>query len=131
MEIFVGNLTANATEKELRKFFKSYSKNADIKINKLICKQGTLYYAIVDIASDKVALKAMHKLHCKKFNGRPAVVREFQYRAGNNDRRALNWRTTLWTQLERRLIERRKQYRLARKRDPEFGAYNNLVSKWF
>lgn len=131
MEIFVGKLVPNATVKELRQFFIGYGKSADIKINKLICKQGSLHYALVNIESDKIAQKAIRKLHRKRLNGRPVVVREFKYRAANNDRRALNWRMAVWTQLERRLLERRKQYKLVRKHEPEFSAYDDLVSKGF
>ena len=129
MDIYVGNLSANTTERELQKFFKGYGKQITIKINKFICKDGTLYFAIVDIESDKIAQKAIRKLHCQKIHGKPVVVREYQYRAGNNDRRAMNWRNHPWTQLERRALERRKKYKLANKREPEFSAYDNLVSK--
>ena len=131
MEIYVGNLAANVTEKELRNFFKGFEKKAAFKIQKLISKEGSLYYAKVDIDSDKVASKAIRKLHCRKLHGRPAIVREFQYRAGNNDRRALNWRTQPWIQLERRLDERRKRFKLANRRDPEYSAYDNLATKGF
>ena len=131
MEVFVGNLTSHVTERELRRFFKGYDKRATFQISKLICNASTSYYAMVDIESDKVALKAIKKLNNKLLDGRHLILREFQYRAGNNDRRALNWRTLVWDKLERRTNERRQKHKKADNKEPEFTAYDNLASKGF
>jgi RNA recognition motif-containing protein len=129
MEIFVGNLTSHVTERELQRFFKGYDKQATFQVFKLICNDGALYYGLADIELDKVALKALRKLNHKLLDGRPAILREFQYRAGNNDRRALNWRTLPWNKVERRMNERRQKYKKANLHEPEFTAYDNLASK--
>jgi RNA recognition motif-containing protein len=129
MEIFVGNLTSQVTERELQRFFKGYDKQATFQVFKLISNDGALYYGVADIEPDKVALKALRKLNNKLLDGRHAILREFQYRAGNNDRRALNWRTLPWNKVERRMNERRQKRKKANLREPEFTAYDNLASK--
>lgn len=131
MEIFVGNLSSHVTEKELQRFFKGYDKQASFRVLKLICSSGALYYGLADIEPDKLALKAIRKLNHKYLDGRHVILREFQYRAGNNDRRALNWRTLPWQKVERRLNERRQKHKKASLDEPEFSAYDNLASKGF
>ena len=131
MEVFVGNLTSHVTERELRRFFKGYDKQATFRVSKLISNANTLYYGIVDIESDKVAFKAIKKLNHKLLDGRHLILREFQYRAGNNDRRALNWRTLAWDKLERRANERRQKSKKANNNELEFTAYENLATKGF
>lgn len=131
MEIFVGNLGSHVSEKELQRFFKGYDKQATFQIFKLICNDGAIYYGLVDIESDKLALKAINKLNHKPLDGRHVILREFQYRAGNNERRALNWRTLAWERVERRAEERRQQRKKGKICEPEFTAYDNLVSKGF
>jgi RNA recognition motif-containing protein len=131
MEIFVGNLSSHVTERELQRFFKGYDKQATFQVFKLICNDGALYYGLVDIEPEKVALKAVRKLKNRLLEGRHVILREFQYRAGNNDRRALNWRTMTWDKVERRLNERRQKHKKGELREPEFSAYDNLASKGF
>ncbi|WP_172597707.1 RNA recognition motif domain-containing protein [Sulfuriflexus mobilis] len=131
MEIFVGNLSSQVTDKDLQRFFKGYDKQASFKVMKLICNHGTLHYGVAEIEPEKLALKAIRKLNHKSLEGRHIILREFQYRAGNNDRRAMNWRTMPWNQLERRMLERRKKYQVNSQHDPVFSAYDNLASKGF
>ncbi|NNG14411.1 MAG: hypothetical protein HKM22_04555, partial [Gammaproteobacteria bacterium] len=123
--------TSHTTERELRRFFKGYDKHATFQVSKLICNANTSYYGIVDIESDKVAMKAIKKLNNKLLDGRHLILREFQYRAVNNDRRALNWRTLVWDKLERRANERRQKSKKSNTIKPEFSAYDNLASKGF
>ncbi len=130
MEVFVGNLNARVSEAELQRFFKGYDKKATFKVHKLICNDGPLYYGIADIEQDKVALKSIRKLNNKPLDGRHVILREFQYRAGNNDRRALNWRSVIWEKIERRGNERRQKHKKANsRREPSFRAYENLATK--
>jgi len=129
MELFVGNLTANTREVELRKLFGSYAKNSTFTLHKLKFAHSTYFFAQIVIEPDKLALKAIKKLHGKKINGKPAIIREYEYRAGNNDRRALNWRNLLWNKIERRLNERRQRARLSTLYEPEFTGYNRLAKK--
>lgn len=131
MEVFVGNLNADVTEKELQKFFKGYDKKASFTINKFICNDGPIYYGIVDFEADKLALKAIRKLNHKSLNGHPTILREFHYRAGNNDRRALNWRNVIWEKLERRFTERRLKQKKVALSEPSYSGYDNLASKGF
>jgi len=55
-----------------------------------------------------LAKKAIKKLNYKRFKNRLIVIREFHYRASQNDKRALNWRMVEWLNKERRGRERRK-----------------------
>lgn len=129
MEVFVGNLSSHVSERELQRFFKGYDKQATFKVHKLICNDGPLYYGLADIEPDKVALKAIRKLNNKPLDGRHVILREFHYRAGSNDRRALNWRTIIWEKVERRANERRQKRKKASLPEPTFSAYDNLASK--
>ncbi|MDT8404350.1 RNA-binding protein [Sulfuriflexus sp.] len=131
MEIFVGNLSANVTEKELQRFFKGYDKQASFKVIKLIGNNVALYYGLANIAPDKLALKAIRKLNNKSLAGRRVALHEFQYRAGNNERRALNWRNVTWQKVERRLNERRQKQKKSSQHEPVYTAYENLASRGF
>lgn len=131
MEVFVGNLTAQVTENDLQQFFKGYHKRASFQVFKMMYNGTPLYYGTVDFEQDKVAMKAIRKLNNKLLDGRHLILREFHYRAGNNDRRALNWRSLAWERVERRLDERRKKHKKISQTEPEFSAYDNLASKGF
>lgn len=129
MEIFVGNLDAQTREADLRAFFKGYVKEARYSLRKVKAGYETLFYAIVDIEPEKLAVKAIKKLHAKRINGKPAIVREYQYRSGNNDRRAINWRSVVWDKIERRLTERRQNGKVFARNEPTFTGYDNLAKK--
>ena len=129
MELFVSNITADTREIELRKFFGSYAKNATFSLRKFKFDHETYFCAQVDIESEKLALKAIKKLHGKKLNGKPVSIREYEYRAGNNDRRALNWRELFWSHVERRFSERRQHAKQFIRNEPQFTGYNNLAKK--
>lgn len=129
MELFIGNISAGTRQHELQKFLGSYAKQAKFSLRKLRFDSSIYYYAHVNIESDKLALKAIKKLHGKRLNGKPVLIREFEYRAGNNDRRNLNWRNVLWDKIERRLTERRNRARLFERKEPEFIGYNNIAKK--
>jgi len=129
MELFIGNITAGTRQQELQKFLGSYGKQATISLRKLKFDTSVYYYAHVNIEPDKLALKTIKKLHGKRLNGKPVLIREFEYRAGNNDRRALNWRNLLWSKIERRLNERRLRARQFERKEPEFDGYDNVAKK--
>lgn len=130
MELYVGHLTSNDTLNDLRRFFKGYEKKAEFRIVKLLRAGGPLYYALIDFESDRLAQKALKKLHACKFNGRRVCVREYQYRIGGNERRALNWRERLWQSTERRNQERREKSRQAKQSQAEFTGYGNMAVKY-
>jgi len=129
MELFIGNLSAGTRQHDLLKFLGSFGKQASVSLRKIKFETSVYYYAHVEIESDKLALKTIKKLHGKKLNGKPVLIREFEYRAGNNDRRSLNWRHILWKKIERRLDERRHRSKLFERKEPEFVGYNNLAKK--
>lgn len=131
MEIYVGNLSSHITETELQRFFKGYDKQATFKVFKLTCKDGNLYYGLANIDPEKTALKAIKKLNNKLLDGHHVILREFQYRAGNNDRRALNWRSIAWERLERRMHERRQKHKKKSLEEPSYSGYDNLATKGF
>ena len=129
MELFVGNISADTRERELREFFGDYAKDAKITLHKLKLGYSTYFYARVDIKSEKLALKAIKKLHSKKLSGRSVPIREYEYRAGNNDRRTLNWREISWQQIERRFNDRRQHAKLFLRTEPEFSGYDQAAKK--
>jgi RNA recognition motif-containing protein len=96
---------------------------------KMIQSSGTHYFGVVEFESERLAKKAMKKLHSSKFHEHRVIVREYIHRASSNDRRALNWRTLTWTNLERRDLERRQKSRLGSVDEPEFDAYDNFAVK--
>lgn len=129
MELFIGNILASTRAHELQKFLGRFGKQAEISLRKLKFDSSVYYYAHVNIESDKLAQKIITKLHGKKLNGKPVLIREYEYRAGNNDRRSLNWRNILWNKIERRLSERRHRAKHFERKEPEFTGYNNLAKK--
>jgi len=116
MELFVGNLDPETTEYQLREFFKGFDKQATFKIVMLEEADSNegFVYGLITIESDRLAKKAMKKLNYKRLNERLILIREFQYRASQNDKRALNWRMKEWLERERRGRERRKNRKVTR-----------------
>jgi RNA recognition motif-containing protein len=131
MELYVGPLSSRTTSSDLERFFKGFENKAHFSIMKLIRSSGTHYFGLVDFESERLARKAMKKLHSSKFNEHRVIVREYEHRASSNDRRALNWRELSWTRADRRDIERRQKSRLGRNVEPEFDAYDNFAVKHF
>ena len=107
MDIFVGTLSPNASIAQLMDFFKAFSKQASFEIRRYKGEKGLLIFGIVSIPSERLAKKAIKRLHCKKLNNRIVAVREFTHRAASNDNRELNWRDKKWNTVERRRIDRR------------------------
>jgi RNA recognition motif-containing protein len=109
MDIYVGKLPDFATIIELKKFFKGYDKQARFDLRRCKGKDGSqITYGFVSIASERLANKAVKRLHMKKFMGTSVSVREYEHRASGNDRRQLGWRKKLWLGEERRQIDRRE-----------------------
>jgi len=109
VELFIGNLEMEVSEGDLRLLFKGYDKQATFKIVRMEGEEGvgSLVYGIVSIESERLAKKAIKKLNYKKVRDHMVIIREFHYRASQNDKRALNWRMKGWENEERRGIERR------------------------
>ncbi len=116
MELFIGNLDPETTELHLRTLFKGFDKQATFKIVSLEEIEGEedLIYGLITIESSRLAKKAIKKLSFKKLNDRLVIIREFHYRASQNDKRALNWRMKHWQERERRARERRKNRKVTK-----------------
>lgn len=119
MELFIGNLDPETTEGQLRTLFKGFDKQAVFRIIMLETSEDEeiFIYGLVIIESDRLAKKAIKKLNYKKLNDKPVLIREFQYRASQNDKRALNWRMKQWQAQERRSRERRKNRKVMKNLD--------------
>lgn len=110
MEIFIGNLSPHTTLSDLIGFFKGFSNKAKFRIIEKRQDDGSRYrYGIAFFDSDKLALKAIKKLHQKPLRGELVVLREYFHRNYSNERRALNWRNIPWQGVERRQQERRRK----------------------
>lgn len=110
MEVFIGNLSPNATLSDLIVFFKGFSSKAKFHIiEKRQEGGGKFRYGIAYFDSDKLALKAIKKLNQKPLRGERVVLREYFHRNYSNERRALNWREKPWHGEERRQQERRRK----------------------
>ena len=120
MDIFVGKLPDTASLAELKNMFKGFDKQATFKIKRMRGREGRLTYGLVSIPSERLARKAIKRLHMKKFMGRSVCVREYSFRAAGNDRRQLGWRRKLWLGQERRQIDRRDS---KSEKENEFDSY--------
>ena len=129
MELFIGNLRSETRQADLQHFFGRLANNVKISLRKIKAGTSIDYYAHVNVESEKDALKIIKKFHGKRLNGKPVLIREYEYRAGNNDRRRLNWRNIIWNNPERRVNERRRHVKIFDRREPEFSGYNNLAKK--
>jgi RNA recognition motif-containing protein len=129
MELYIGHLTSSDTISDLKRFFKGYDKKASFRIVKLLRAGGPLYFGLVKVDSDRLARKALKKLHAAKLNGHRVCVREYEHRSGSNERRALNWRNIAWQYTERRMTERREKSCLEREDEPEYSGYDHMAIK--
>jgi RNA recognition motif-containing protein len=127
MEIYVGNWPSGADNYDLRKLFERdllrvgihrrmrglfrRRDNQERERFRVVIEQKngvTFHYGRVTLEPDDMARIAIERLNGSNYRGNVLVVREWQTRAYQNDRRALNWRTKPWNKLERRRIERRE-----------------------
>lgn len=110
MDLYIGNISSNTTEIEITQFIchnagvKSFSRIHIVQEH----KGGKINrYALVGIELAKQARNAISKINGMVLRGERLLVREYNYRTSNNERRDLNWRTRVWPGDERRMIERR------------------------
>ena len=111
MKLYVGPLPDNVTHGALKAFFSGFEKNISIEIRRLQHDQDSITYAHVTVTSERIAQKALQKLNGTTFRGQPVLVREFVFRAGNNERRALDWRNKRWKFFDRRKDDDRRRHR--------------------
>lgn len=108
MEVYVGILPASTTQSDLIRLFLPVDKQVRVEMKTHDLREGgKSFYAIVSFSSDKLAHKAIKKLHQTEFHGGIIEVREYLHRSYNNERRALGWRNQPWESEERRTHERR------------------------
>lgn len=113
MEVYIGNLAAKVTYSDLIHFFKGFSSKARIRIVEKRQQNGSkVHFGIAEFDSDKLARKAIRKLHRQPLFGRQIVLHEYLHRCYANENRAVNWRTLPWRGVERRKQDRRKQQSL-------------------
>ena len=107
MIVFIGNLPAGISERELQQLARPPDR-APVRIVKKRNRSGNLYrYGLVHARSERDAHKVIRRVHGKVCMGAQLVSREFGPRRVSNERRRLDWREIPWTGMERRLSERR------------------------
>lgn len=129
MEIFVGNVSPKTRSSELKAFFKGFDKDARFDVVRLKGDYDTVVFGYVVIPSERLARKAIRKLHLKVLGERRVIVREFHHRAAGNDRRELSWRLKPWQQGERRGTDRRVKRRNIKEQEITISGYSNLARK--
>jgi RNA recognition motif-containing protein len=112
MELYIGRLSATTNESDLKVFFKKFVKDHKrIELRHVLTPQGEeIAYGYVNVDNDKLAQKAIKKLHMSVLNDQPVEVREYVRRLSNNDRRDIQWRLKSWASQERRRTERRGKH---------------------
>ncbi len=115
MELFIGNLSPEATPAELWGIFRRtgllpWRSNFSARVVRtLVGPEGRIHhYGRVTVHSERHAKRAVRRFSGQRLHGRCLIVREFRFRAAGNERRALNWRLRAWQGPERRFGERRR-----------------------
>jgi len=85
MEIYVGNISSDVTEEDVRKAFEVYGKVASVSVDYYQSTGESLVRAFVEMPSDQEALAAMSALSQSSLKGRTIKVNEA--RTGPIDRR--------------------------------------------
>ncbi|HYQ71685.1 MAG TPA: RNA-binding protein [Gammaproteobacteria bacterium] len=107
MIVFIGNLPAGISERDLQLLVQPPG-GAPVRIVKKRNRNGNLYrYGLVHARSERDAMKVIRRVHGKVWMGAQLVSREYGPRRVSNERRRLDWRMIPWTDMERRLSERR------------------------
>ena len=83
MNIYVGNLSYQTTEDELRQAFENYGQVTSVNIIKDKFSGESRGFAFVEMASDEEAQEAMTKLNGFEINGRGMSVNEARPRSEN------------------------------------------------
>jgi RNA recognition motif-containing protein len=85
MKLYVGNISSDVTEEDVRKAFEVYGKVASVSVDYHQSTGESLGFAFVEMPSDQEALAAMSALSQSSLKGRPIQVN--QARTGPIDRR--------------------------------------------
>jgi len=86
MKIYIGNLSFNTTEQELRQAFETYGEVSSINIVTDKYTGDPRGFAFVEMADSGVGSKAIAELNGKEIGGRTLTVNEARPRNDRNDR---------------------------------------------
>ena len=107
MIIYIGNLPAVATKKDLCKLGR-LPESTPPRICKKQDGNGGLYrFGLVHARSDREGRKLIKRLQGASCYGNTLEAREYEYRSAVNERRRMDWREVLWNGAERRQGDRR------------------------
>ena len=107
MELYIGNLAAEVTVADLDVLLLGY-KPINLAVQEYAAgKGGQTRYARVTVVPDRVAERAINKLHNRKLHGRNIVVRQYMDRKRGNERRHDRLGAQSWSGNNRRRGERR------------------------
>ena len=76
MKMYVGNLSREASEEEVKDLFAAYGNVGNVKIIKDLFSGESKGFGFVEMAGAAEAQKAMDELNTKEFKGRKLVVNE-------------------------------------------------------
>jgi hypothetical protein len=108
MEIYIGNLSPQATASDLNKLFGFPATPPVCRIFKKQDRDGREHcYALAIIHPDAAGERLIKRFKNATLNGARLNVREHEPRRIGNERRALNWRNKPWAGPVRRTLERR------------------------
>jgi len=108
MEIYVGILTNDIDDYDLRKFFNIVGTQVTFTI--VTHDHGNnvkTHYGLVEVESEKLGFQLIARFNGKLIRDCKVVVREYIRRNYSNDQRAINWRQVDWQNDERRNDDRR------------------------
>jgi len=107
MELFIGNLPDTASMADLDLLLLGYQPMR-LRFEQVATSEGQqMRFALVTIVPDRVAQRAISKLHNHRLHGRKLVVREYVGRDNANERRLDPMRAQSWSASNRRQGERR------------------------
>ncbi len=82
MNIFVGNLSRDVTDDDLRELFANYGQVKSAKVIKDMFSQESKGFGFVEMPGLTEAQKAMNELNTKELKGRKITVNEARPRTG-------------------------------------------------
>lgn len=84
MEIFIGNLSPDASPEDLYEFFRPHDEGADVKVVERQLEDGNvIVYGHATIADDAIATRAIEALNGQPILGTEVLVRQFHKRDAN------------------------------------------------
>jgi len=83
MNIYVGNLSADASDEELSNLFAEYGKVSSAKVIRDMFSQESRGFGFVEMPSQTEAQKAIDELNTQEFKGKKLVVNEARPRRDN------------------------------------------------